>query len=135
MPKIEMIFSSETRLDFLGEVINKHLECGIIFQVVRGQCRILAGNKTLCYPLIPCMQGPLLQEHRKKTHWLTGSKAIFNVALEDDAVGFCEAESLVYRQKCVAFGRETREYGRINWTSLIVNDRECGTCILKVVFR
>ena len=44
MPKIEMIFSSETRLDFLGEAINKHLECGIIFQVVRGQCTVDTGE-------------------------------------------------------------------------------------------
>jgi len=61
---------------------------------------------------------------------LARSKAVFDVTLEDDAVGLGEAKSLIHGYKCVSFGRETRKNGGINWTSLIVNDGEGGPGIL-----
>ena len=58
----------------------------------------------------------------KKTHRLTRSQAIFDVALENHSVRFSEPECLIGGHQSIAFGCESRKNSRVNWASVVVDD-------------
>ena len=60
----------------------------------------------------------------------TGPEAIFDVALEDDAVALGEPKSLVGADQGVALRGEPRENGRVDGASLVVDDGEGGPAVL-----
>lgn len=53
------------------------------------------------------------------------SQTIFDITLEDDAVAFGETESFVNGLQRITVRCEGREYGRIHWTTIVVNNLEC----------
>lgn len=61
---------------------------------------------------------------------LAGAQAVLDVALEDDAIAFGEAEGLVGRLQRIAVGGEAGEDGGICGAAVVVDDLEAGACIL-----
>ncbi len=58
------------------------------------------------------------------TNRLTGSQAVFDIALEDDTIGLCKPEGFVHADQGVALRGEPGEDGGVNRTALVIDDGE-----------